>query len=129
MSKELRTYKKVDSLFDDMLEKCVGSRVLDGYPKAYPEDDFVEDQVVVLTAEDGTEIEVCRWHEVDMHLIDISVDKEKFDMTHDISFEEYCGTMGIHTENVLVNGVKYMYNYAGETHGNYRIQYYMDLDD
>ena len=129
MSKELRIYKKVDSLLDDMLEKCVGSRVLDGYPKAYPEDDFVEDQVVILTAGDGTEIEVCRWHEADMHLIDISVEKEKFDMTHDISFEEYCGNMGIHTENISVNGVKYMYNYAGETRGNYRMQYYLDLDD
>lgn len=37
--------------------------------------------------------------------------------------------MGIHTENISVNGVKYMYNYAGETHDNYRMQYYLDLDD
>lgn len=129
MSKDLRIYKKVDSLFDALLERCVDSRVLDGYPKAYPEDDFVEDQVVILTAEDGTEIEVCRWHEADMHLIDISVDKEKFDMTHDITFEEYCGNMGIHTENVSVKGVHYDYYYTGETHGNYRMQYYLNLDD
>lgn len=129
MNKELTTYRKVDSLFDGLFKSCDKIEALKGYPKAHLEEDYVEDRIIMATTNDGTEIEICNWHEADMHLIDVSVDKEAYDRNHEYPFEKYATEMGIFTENVEHDGMQYIYSNQGEKNGTYRMQYYIVFTD
>ena len=81
------------------------------------------------TLNDGQVIEICFWHESDMYLYDLSVDKEKYDAAYDISFEDYMRDMGIYTEDIEeASGTKWTYcgNQLAEVKGFHRLQFFMD---
>ena len=81
----------------------------------------------LLTMSDGLVIEICFWHDSDIFLEDISVDKEKFDALYDIPFEQYMINNGLYAENIEEpNGN--LWQYCGPIHviqPVYRLQYYL----
>ena len=120
---DLESYKEVTSMFRTLLDKSVKSEILQGYPKRYPEDDFSEDSVDILTMADGLEIEICFWHEADLIACDISADKEEFTTKCGGIFEEYMKQKGLHTQNIITRGMKWKYCGSIEKDEVYRLQY------
>ena len=129
MSKQLRIYRKVETMFDSLLENSTNYEIMKGYPKTYPEQDYTEDNVVMMTMKDGTIIEICDWHDGDIYVRDFSVEKTAIDKVHDCSFEKYAESMGMYVEDIEVHGVKWHYVNQGEKCGSYRLQYYIECDD
>ena len=126
MNEETTNFRNVNSKFDLFFKNAVSCEVPDGYPKAYPEQEFTEDQVINVKRADGLVIEICDWHDREIYVTDISVDKKAFDALDDCSFEEYAKSQGIYTENIEINGVKYRYYNPGQKDQWYRLQYYME---
>ena len=121
-----KTYKKVESIFADFNKSIVSMEKADNLAK---DDDFSELGKQNATLNDGQVIEICFWHESDMYLYDLSVDKEKFDAAYDISFEDYMRGMGIYTEDIEeASGTKWTYcgDQLAEVKGLHRLQFFMD---
>ncbi len=83
-----------------------------------------------ITMSDGQEIELCFWCESDIYLVDVSVDKKKYDMAGTgMSFERYMLNKGMYTENIEdVNG-RWRYCEPIEHKDVYRLQYGWDGAD
>lgn len=125
MSEE-KTYRKVESIFADFNKNIVGMERVENLDK---DDDFSELGKLDATLNDGQVIEICFWHESDMYLYDLSVDKEMFDASYDIPFEDYMRDMGIYTENVEeASGTKWKYcgDQQAEKRGVHRLQFFME---
>lgn len=128
MSNE-KTYREVASIFADFNKNIVK---MEKAEELVNDEDFSELGKQYATLSDGQIIEICFWHESDMFLYDLSVDKEKFDAVYDIAFEEYMRNMGIYTENIVDNnGLRW--KYCGDLHeeerGIHRLQFFMEDDE
>ena len=124
--REEKTYRKVESIFADFNKNVVGMEKDENLAK---EEEFSELGKQNATLNDGQVIEICFWHESDMYLYDLSVDKEKFDAAYDISFEDYMRGMGIYTEDIEeASGTKWTYcgDQLAEVKGLHRLQFFMD---
>ena len=126
MNKELRIYMKVDDLFGEAKKHVVQCKTLSGYPKKNIEEDFTEDAIQQWTMDDGLVLEICNWHEADIEVIDVSVNKNDFDKLYNFSFEKYVKDKGFYTESVNVKGINYYYSFLGEALDEYRMQYYIN---
>ena len=126
MSKELRIYRKVETMFKGLLTNSISCELQKGYPKFYPEDSYTEDNVVLMTMKDGLVIEICDWHDGDIYVRDISVEMVAFDKANECSFEKYAVSMGLYAEDIEVHGVKWHYVNQGKKNSFYRLQYYME---
>ena len=126
MSKELRIYRKVETMFDGLLRNSINYELQKGYPKNYPEYSYTEDNVSLMTMKDGMIIEICDWHDGDIFVRDISVEKVAFDKTNECSFERYAISMGLYAEDLEIHGVKWHYVNQGEKNGCYRLQDYKE---
>ena len=125
MSEE-KTYRKVESIFADFNKNVVSMEKVENLAK---DDAFSEIGKQNATLNDGQVIEICFWHESDMYLYDLSVDKEKFDAAYDTSFEDYMRGMGIYTEDIEeASGTKWTYcgDQLAEVKGFHRLQFFMD---
>ena len=125
MSEE-KTYRKVESIFADFNKSIVAMENVENLAK---DDAFSEIGKQNATLNDGQVIEICFWHESDMYLYDLSVDKEKFDAAYDISLEDYMRGMGIYTEDIEeASGTKWTYcgDQLAEVKGFHRLQFFMD---
>ncbi len=125
MSEE-KTYRMVESFFSEFRKNVIDSEKVKKLDK---EDDWSELAKWNVTLNDGQVIEICFWHESDIYLYDLSVDKEKFDAAYDTSFESYMSDMGIYTENIEeANGSKWRYygDQHAEKKGIHLLQYYME---
>ena len=121
-------YRKVESIFADFNKNIVGIEKADNLAK---DDDFSELGKQYATLNDGQGIEICFWHESDMYLYDLSVDKEKYDAAYDISFEDYMRDMGVYTDNIEeASGTKWKYcgDQQAEEKGFHRLQFFMEED-
>lgn len=124
--REEKTYRKVESIFADFNKNIVGMEKVENLAK---DDAFSELGKQNATLNDGQVIEICFWHESDMYLYDLSVDKEMFDAAYDISFEDYMRGMGIYTEDIEeASGTKWTYcgDQLAEVKGLHRLQFFMD---
>lgn len=119
----LENYREVESMFKNLQQKCVKCEHKDGYPKKYPEDDYTEDSVTILTMPDGLEIEVCFWHEADLLMCDISADKKAFKTKCGGTFEKYMKMQGLYTEDVYTAGMKWKYCSNIDQDDVFRLQY------
>ena len=123
---EEKTYRKVESFFFDFRKNVIDSERADKLVRC---DDINELGKWNVTLNDGQVIEICFWHESDLYLYDLSVDKEKFDAAYDTSFENYMRDMGIYTENIEeANGTKWKYcgDQRAEEKGVHRLQFFME---
>lgn len=73
MNEKTTNFRNVNSKFDLFFKNAVSCEVPEGYPKAYPEQEFTEDQVVNVKRSDGLVIEICDWHDGGIYVTDISV--------------------------------------------------------
>ena len=119
-------YRTVESMFGRLLEKCEDSRILEGYPKKYSDDDFTEDSVIVLSMPGGVEVEICYWHEADLFMCDVSTNKEQFDSSVGWTFVKYIDFMGMYIESICVEGIKWEYCGDIEKDDVYRLQYVVE---
>lgn len=120
---ELEEYREVNSMFGE-LEQCAEEVIqLIGYPEGYTDDDFTEDNVTIVRMDDGVEIEICFWHEAELCMCDVSVDKEIFDAICGLTFEQYMKMNGMYVENICVNNLKWKYCGGIEKDEVYRLQY------
>ena len=73
-----RTYRKVKNLVENAAKNVVSTRKL--AEKPYTIDDYGDTiyihEQVMLTMDDGIEIEGCLWGEADMCLYDFSIEKK-----------------------------------------------------
>ena len=123
---ENKTYRKVESIFADFNKNIVEMARTQDVNKG---EDFSELGKQYATLNDGQVIEICFWHESDMYLYDLSVDKEKFDAAYDTSFEDYMRGMGIYTEDIEeASGTKWTYcgDQLAEVKGLHRLQFFME---
>jgi len=123
---ERETYRKVESIFADFNKSIASMEKSESLDKC---DDYSELSKQYATLNDGQVIEICFWHESDMYLYDLSIDKEKFDAAYDTSFEDYMKGMGIYTENVEEeSGTKWKYcgDQQAEEKGFHRLQFFME---
>ena len=129
MCEQSRSYRKVETMFEGLQKNITSFELQKGYQKSYPEQDFTEDCVIIMTMKDGIEIEICDWHDGDIFMRDFSVEKTAFNMRYDCSFEEYAVSKGLYAEDIEVDGVKWQFYNQGEKSGCYRLQYYKEPGD
>ena len=122
-----RTYRKVKNLVENAAKNVVSTRKL--AEKPYTIDDYGDTiyihEQVMLTMDDGIEIEGCLWGEADMCLYDFSIEKKMFDESGKGDFLNYLESKGFFLENIEESsGTRWRYCEQIEQNDVYRIQYY-----
>lgn len=124
-------YRKVELMFRELILNAVKCEWISKRP--YRPDE--NDDVIILnesriTMSDGQQIELCFWHESDIYMVDVSVNKKKYDKAATgMSFERYMLNKGMYVENIEdVNG-KWRYCGPIECKDVYRLQYVWNGDE
>ena len=126
-----KNYKKVENLFEGVSKNVKASRSL--IEKPYVIEDFGDNiyirEQVMMTLDDGIEVERCFWSEADLFLCDISINKDMFDKSGNEDFTKYLESKGFFLENVEDNsGIKWKYCGIIDNLEFYRIQYFREDD-
>ena len=107
-----KNYKKVENLFEGVSKNVKASRSLIEKPcviEEFGDKIFIREQVM-MTLDDGIEVERCFWSEADLSLCDISINKDMFDKSGSEDFMKYLESKGFFLENVEDNsGIKWKY--------------------
>ena len=126
-----KNYKKVESLFEGVSKNVKASRSLIEKPcviEEFGDKIFIREQVM-MTLDDGIEVERCFWSEADLSLCDISINKDMFDKSGNEDFTKYLESKGFFLENVEDNsGIKWKYCGIIDNLEFYRIQYLREDD-
>lgn len=121
-----KNYKKVENLFEGVSKNVKASRSLIEKPcviEEFGDKIFIREQVM-MTLDDGIEVERCFWSEADLSLCDISINKDMFDKSGNEDFTKYLESKGFFLENVEDNsGIKWKYCGIIDNLEFYRIQY------
>ena len=96
-------YRKVELMFGELIMNAVKCEWISKRPYRLDEDsDVIIQNESRIKMSDGQEIELCFWCESDIYLVDVSVDKKKYDMAGTgMSFERYMLNKGMYTENIV----------------------------
>ena len=126
-----KNYKKVENLFEGVSKNVKASRSLIEKPcviEEFGDKIFIREQVM-MTLDDGIEVERCFWSEADLSLCDISINKDMFDKSGNEDFMKYLESKGFFLENVEDNsGIKWKYCGIIDNLEFYRIQYFREDD-
>ena len=126
-----KNYKKVENLFEGVSKNVKASRSLIEKPcviEEFGDKIFIREQVM-MTLDDGIEVERCFWSEADLSLCDISINKDMFDKSGNEDFMKYLESKGFFLENVEDNsGIKWKYCGIIDNLEFYRIQYLREDD-
>ena len=126
-----KNYKKVENLFEGVSKNVKASRSLIEKPcviEDFGDNIYIREQVM-MTLEDGIEVERCFWSEADLSLCDISINKDMFDKSGNEDFLKYLESKGFFLENVEDNsGIKWKYCGIIDNLEFYRIQYLREDD-
>ena len=126
-----KNYKKVENLFEGVSKNVKASRSLIEKPcviEEFGDKIFIREQVM-MTLDDGIEVERCFWSEADLSLCDISINKDMFDKSGNEDFLKYLESKGFFLENVEDNsGIKWKYCGIIDNLEFYRIQYLREDD-
>ena len=126
-----KNYKKVENLFEGVSKNVKASRSLIEKPcviEEFGDKIFIREQVM-MTLDDGIEVERCFWSEADLSLCDISINKDMFDKSGNEDFMKYLESKGFLLENVEDNsGRKWKYCGIIDNLEFYRIQYFREDD-
>ena len=126
-----KNYKKVENLFEGVSKNVKASRSLIEKPcviEEFGDKIFIREQVM-MTLDDGIEVERCFWSEADLSLCDISINKDMFDKSGNEDFTKYLESKGFFLENVEDNsGIKWKYCGIIDNLEFYRIQYLREDD-
>ena len=126
-----KNYKKVENLFEGVSKNVKASRSLIEKPCVIEEfgDKIIIREQVMMTLDDGIEVERCFWSEADLSLCDISINKDMFDKSGNEDFTKYLESKGFFLENVEDNsGIKWKYCGIIDNLEFYRIQYFREDD-
>ena len=124
-------YRKVELMFGELIMNAVKCEWISKRPyRLYEDSDVIIQNESRIKMSDGQEIELCFWCESDIYLVDVSVDKKKYDMAGTgMSFERYMLNKGMYTENIEdVNG-RWRYCGSIEHKDVYRLQYVWNGDE
>ena len=126
-----KNYKKVENLFEGVSKNVKASRSLIEKPcviEEFGDKIFIREQVM-MTLDDGIEVERCFWSEADLSLCDISINKDMFDKSGNEDFTKYLESKGFFLEIVEDNsGRKWKYCGIIDNLEFYRIQYFREDD-
>ena len=126
-----KNYKKVENLFEGVSKNVKASRSLIEKPcviEDFGDNIYIREQVM-MTLDDGIEVERCFWSEADLSLCDISINKDMFDKSGNEDFTKYLESKGFFLENVEDNsGIKWKYCGIIDNLEFYRIQYLREDD-
>ena len=126
-----KNYKKVENLFEGASKNVKYSRSLIEKPcviEEFGDKIFIREQVM-MTLDDGIEVERCFWSEADLSLCDISIYKYMFDKSGNEYFMKNLESKGFFLENVEDNsGRKWKYCGIIDNLEFYRIQYFREDD-
>ena len=95
-----KNYKKVENLFEGASKNVKYSRSLIEKPcviEEFGDKIFIREQVM-MTLDDGIEVERCFWSEADLSLCDISINKDMFDKSGNEDYMKYLESKGIYHE-------------------------------
>ena len=126
----MEEYRKVDNIFDGLQRQVVSSKNLIKEPKKI-EDEYgyyIIRKQVLLTLDDGMEVEICQWTDGDLHtdLVDVSIDKTMYDSREKSDIIPYLESKEVYLENVEDKSQGCRWKYAGLSKRKkdvYRIQY------
>ena len=126
-----KNYKKVENLFEGVSKNVKASRSLIEKPcviEEFGDKIFIREQVM-MTLDDGIEVERCFWSEADLSLCDISINKDMFDKSGNEDFMKYLESKGFFLENVEDNSSR-KWQYCGiiDNLEFYRLQYFREDD-
>ena len=140
-----KNYKKVENLFEGVSKHVKTSRSLIEKPyviEEFGDKIFIREQVM-MTLDDGIEVERCFWSEADLSLCDdrlysmpfnsstpiLYYNKDMFDKSGNEDFLKYLESKGFFLENVEDNsGRKWKYCGIIDNLEFYRIQYFREDD-
>ena len=126
----MEEYRKVDNIFDGLQRHVVSSKNLIKEPKKI-EDEYgyyIIRKQVLLTLDDGMEVEICQWTDGDLHtdLVDVSIDKTMYDSREKSDIIPYLESKEVYLENVEDKSQGCRWKYGGLSKRKkdvYRIQY------
>lgn len=124
-------YRKVDSIISGLESHIAASRSLIERPyKDYDEGVFIEGKIL-MTLDDGIEIELCLWTDCECHISfwDVSIEKQLFDSKVKTDFLTYLEDKGLYLQNIEDKYGRLRYCGIIEKDDVYRIQYYEEDDD
>ncbi|MBR5767838.1 MAG: hypothetical protein IKX86_04130, partial [Clostridia bacterium] len=90
-----KTYKSVQFLFEDF-DRHVASWKIPENPETSSDPAYFIEGVRIAVMDDGTEVELCLWHDNEMNISfwDVSTDKETFNKKGEKSFVDYLKRKG-----------------------------------